>query len=299
MTGRAPLGKIATGAFRVDDALALGASRARLTRKDLVAPLHGVRVPAGQRIDLVEAVAVVMRSDQFLSHTTAARLWGAPLPARFDDDLVHVTSIGEAPVMRRPQVTSHRVRSVTIDVWQHRGFTVSGPARCWYECAAVLDLVELVVLGDHMVGASGLATIDDLAAAIPPRGRQATHARRALDLVRTGAESPMETRMRLAVVDAGFPEPETNVDVHDAAGQFLGRVDLAWPDLRIALEYDGEYHLGRETFRRDQRRSNGFSVNDWILIHATAPDAVRPAVLFERLRQAFEQRRVDGYRHRR
>jgi very-short-patch-repair endonuclease len=100
----------------------------------------------------------------------------------------------------------------------------------------------------------------------------------------------METWFQLAIVDAGFPEPELNVDVRDAAGLLLGRVDMAWPELRIAFEYDGDHHRERDVFHHDQRRDNGFVVNDWIAIHATSADAHRPAVVFERLRQAFEHR---------
>ncbi len=97
----------------------------------------------------------------------------------------------------------------------------------------------------------------------------------------------METRFRLAVVHAGFAEPQLNIDVLDEAGVFLGRVDMAWPEYRIALEYDGDHHREQETFRHDQRRRNGFEVNGWLVIHVTAADAARPAVMFERLRQAF------------
>ena len=155
-------------------------------------------------------------------------------------------------------------------------------------------IIELVVLGDYFVGPAGLATIDDLAAAIIPGTRGVERARAALARVRSGTESPMETRLRIAVVDAGFPEPSVNVEVFDRNGVFLGRVDLAWADQRIGLEYDGDHHRDRSTFQHDQRRSNGFVVNDWILIHATSADAARPAVLFERLRQAFVQRRLES-----
>ena len=100
----------------------------------------------------------------------------------------------------------------------------------------------------------------------------------------------METHLRLAVVDAGFPEPALNIDVRADSGEFLGRVDMAWTAYRIALEYDGDHHRERETFRHDQRRGNGFTVNGWLVIHATAVDLARPAVLFERLRRAFADR---------
>lgn len=280
--------------FRVRDAVGAGVARSRLARRDLVAPIHGVRSTIGTDVTTVEALALVMRADQFVSHVDAARLWGAPVPARFDGEPVHVTSIGDSPIMRRPQVTPHRTRAVPVRVGTVRGIRVSSPARAWFECASLFTVEELVVLGDHFVGPSGLATVDDLAGAVVRGGRSATRARAALDLVRPGVESPMETRMRLAVVRGGFPEPEINLDVADDRGVFLGRVDLAWPDLRIGLEYDGDHHRDQSTFRRDRRRSNGFAVNGWILVHATASDAARPSVLFERLRQAFVQRRLEA-----
>ncbi len=65
---------------------------------------------------------------------------------------------------------------------------------------------------------------------------------------------------------------------------------MAWPEYRIALEYDGDHHRDQDTWRRDQRRGNGFTVNGWLVIHATAVDVARPAVLFERLRRAFADR---------
>jgi len=281
------------GAFRVRDALAEGATRARLTRRDLQAPLHGVRAPGQVPVETVEAVAVVLRRDQFVSHVSAAQLWAAPVPRRFDDGPVHVSSLGTAPVMRRPQVTGHRARG-DVTLGAVRGIRVSAPGRAWFECASLLTQEELVVLGDALVGPDGTATIDDLARAVVPGARAARAARAALDRVRSGVESPMETRFRLGVVDAGFPEPEVNVDVTDAAVAFLGRVDLAWPVLRIGLEYDGDHHRDRTTFQHDKRRSNGAAVNGWIIIHATSADAHRPAVVFERLRQAFVQRRLEG-----
>ncbi|WIB26117.1 hypothetical protein [Curtobacterium sp. MCSS17_015] len=281
------------GPFRVRDAVAAGATRTRLSRTDLEAPIHGVRAPSGLGVSRVEALALVLRDDQFFSHGTAALFWGAPVSGHFGGEAVHVTSVGVAPVMRRPHVVPHRVRDPTVDVRYRNGFRLSAPARSWYECAGSSSLEDLVVLGDYFLGPADLATLDGLRAAIPPRGRHVRRARAALARVRAGSESPMESRMRVRVVDAGFPEPEVNHDVFDASGTFLGRADMAWPDLRIALEYDGDHHREQQTFRHDRRRSNGFVVNDWIVVHATAVDADRPAVLFERLRQAFEQRRVE------
>ena len=273
--------------FRVSDAVASGIPRHRLRRGDLAAPIHGVRAPSQLRPTLVEAVATVLRDDQWFSHSTAARMWGAPLPRDLAQDVVHVSTASDR-AMRRPQVIGHRCARPSVG--EHGGARVSAPARTWFECAELLQERDLVALGDYFVGLAALATIDDLEAEIRPGARGARRARAALGRIRVGAESAMETTVRLAVVDAGFPEPELNIDVHDESGVFLGRVDMAWTDRRIALEYDGDHHRDREQFRRDQRRGNGFAANDWLVIHATSADAARPAVMFERLRQAFVAR---------
>lgn len=278
--------------FRVADAAARGVNAERLRRSDLAAPVHGVRVAVGtdEFQSFVEALALVMRPDQFFSHTTAARLWAAPLPRSVQDGRsVHVSTRAEGPRMRRRDVIAHRLS--VADVTESDGLRLSAPAAAWAQCAALLGLRALVAVGDHFVGRTEFATtIDDLAAAIVPGSRSSIVARTAADLVRVGSESAMESWFRLALVDAGFPEPELNVDVRDPDGRFLGRVDMAWPELKIAFEYDGDHHREREVFQYDQRRDNGFIVNGWIAVHATSADARRPAVAFERLRQAFEQR---------
>lgn len=279
----------AAGPFLVRDALAAGVDPGRLRRLDLRRPVHGVRARADEDVTMVEALMPLLRFDQFFSHTTAAGLWGAPLPQRVRSE-VHVSTAGRAALMRRPGVIGHRA-AADVATTMAFGARLSTPERSWWECASVLTVRELVAVGDALVGRAGLTTIDGLAAALLRGHRYVTVARAALELVRVGAESAMETWFRLAVVDAGFPEPELNVDVHDADGVFLGRVDMAWPEFRIAFEYDGDHHREREVFRHDHRRDNGFVVNDWLVVHATALDAARPALVFERLRQVFEARR--------
>lgn len=286
---RALPGDLAGRAFTVAQAREFGEGASRMRRADLMHPTHGVRVPISADIPLEVCLALTFRTDQRFSHVTAARLWGAPIPrAHRSDPRLHVATSGTASLMRRPGVVAHRVSDQDTTVVG--GLPVSTPARAWAECAMLFDHRSLVVLGDHLVGRAALASVDDLARALRPRGHGVVLARAALEAIRTGSESPMETILRLDVVDAGFPEPELNRDVHDSNGAFLGRVDMCWPEYRIALEYDGDHHRERDVFRHDRYRGNGFAVNGWIVIHATATDAGRPAVLFERLRQAFVAR---------
>lgn len=274
--------------FRVRDAREIGVEPNRLRRQDLLKPAHGVRT-TDPRLPLVRAVALVMRPDQYVSHTSALALWGVPLPRGADVERVHVSTSGTGPLMRRRDVIGHRRRRGAETV-AHDGIRASSPAQAWRESVGLLTLRQAVAVADHLVRPGESMTVDDLAAAIRPGSHAIETAMAALDLVRVGAGSPMETWLRLAVVDAGFPEPQLQVEVFDPSGTFLARVDMAWPEYRIALEYDGAHHRERGAFEHDQRRDNGLAVNDWLVIHATRADAVRPAVLFERLRQAFAMR---------
>ena len=67
------------------------------------------------------------------------------------------------------------------------------------------------------------------------------HARRAAALVRERVDSPMETRLRLLIVFAGLPEPKVNLSFTEN-GRVIYRVDLCYPALRLAIEYDGKHH---------------------------------------------------------
>jgi hypothetical protein len=96
-----------------------------------------------------------------------------------------------------------------------------------------------------------------------------------LRLVDTRAESPMETRLRLLLYDSGAPTPVPQYEVRDEDGRFLARVDLAYPQWRIALEYEGDHHRERATFRRDIARVNALRHAGWLVLRFTADDVLR------------------------
>jgi very-short-patch-repair endonuclease len=64
-------------------------------------------------------------------------------------------------------------------------------------------------------------------------------------------------------------------DVRDAAGRFVARVDLAYPQHRLAIEYDGDHHRGRASFRRDAARLNALRMCGWTVLRFTADDVLR------------------------
>jgi Protein of unknown function (DUF559) len=102
-------------------------------------------------------------------------------------------------------------------------------------------------------------------------------------------ESVPESWVRMLVIERGFPLPEVNFSLLSPAGRELYRLDLAWPNLRIALEYDGHaVHAGRE--QQDADREDDLRRRGWIVIRARAADLVDPTRLLAELRAAFERR---------
>jgi hypothetical protein len=71
------------------------------------------------------------------------------------------------------------------------------------------------------------------------------------------AESPMETRLRMLIVQAGLPTPEVGWAVQDEHTRTAVRLDLAWPDLMIGIEYDGAGHTEPGQVLRDVGRHTG------------------------------------------
>jgi hypothetical protein len=80
------------------------------------------------------------------------------------------------------------------------------------------------------------------------------------------AESPMESEARLAMIDGGLPIPELQYEIVDGNGD-LRRVDFAWPDHRLAVEYDGvDWHSEPDAIRRDRRRQAAIQDIGWTVM---------------------------------
>ena len=76
----------------------------------------------------------------------------------------------------------------------------------------------------------------------------------------------MESEARLAMIDGGLPVPELQYEIVDGNGE-LRRVDFAWPEQRVAVEYDGlDWHSGPDAMRRDRRRTAALLDVGWVVI---------------------------------
>ena len=106
----------------------------------------------------------------------------------------------------------------------------------------------------------------------------------ALGLHDAGAESPRETWLRLVLISAGFPRPQTQIPVFDDFGDPRYFLDLGWKDVLIAVEYDGDHHRERVRFGRDIVRSEYIACRGWTHIRVVA--GARPADIVNRVRRA-------------
>ncbi|WP_431247439.1 endonuclease domain-containing protein [Leifsonia xyli] len=261
-----------SGPFTTSAAQLAGVSRSRLRRDDLVAPFHGVRQLSATPPTTVEercrAYAEVMPRDAFFSHTTAAELYDLPVPLS-ERGRIHVAVPRRGRAPRAAGVVGHRVTIEQDEVRRLRGLPVPPPAEVFCELAATLGHDALVCAGDAILRRQEpLATLEQLRAAVREAdGRPGIRVlRTALSSVRPRTDSPMETTLRLALVRAGLPEPEVNRRIDLGSGR-EAYLDLSYPDMRVAVEYDGDHHRTDDRqFHRDgdrlwQIESQGWRVN--------------------------------------
>lgn len=252
---------------------------------------YGVYIATEARrpFERIEAAMLVHDCDAFASHSSAARIYDLPIPERLTDE--HVT------VFRRKD--RHGLRGLQSHLALHIGATremhgirVSAPWLLFLELASILDLVELVVVGDAMVRARLTTTKELVAAAAQFEGRHAVLVRRAASLVRAEVDSPMETRLRLLLVLAGLPEPVVNFKVYYEDGRLRYRFDLSYPDLKLIVEYDGRQHRDDlDQWDRDNDRDDWFDDNDWRIVKVFSRGIYKePEKTLDRVRNALASR---------
>ncbi|WP_291040916.1 hypothetical protein [Herbiconiux sp.] len=319
--------------FSVERAREVGVSRGRLRGGDLGRPFRGVRVldsgpppiasgdraPSGSGVeshaflratdadrlrDLAarcRAFATVMAPDAAFSHVTAALLHGMPVPRRLEvtRESLHVT--GPRRASTAAGVLGHQATLDPIDVIDARdspvGIRVTTPERTLCDLAPLLSLGELVAAADRaLFHGDPLATRSSLAECVSRhRGRRGRPTLlRALALSTDLAESPPESLLRVLLIEAGLPAPTPQVRVQDAQGREIARVDLAYPEHRIAIEYEGDHHrTDRHQWRRDLARTRDLHFAAWVTLRTTPLDLAAPADMLLQLRHWLTTRAPD------
>lgn len=185
---------------------------------------------------------------------------------------------------RMAGVRTHRLAPALVTTRTHGGLLLASPASTWTQLAESLTVDELIVAGDAIVHeprrprglrgepGCGLATLPQLAAAVDA-GRRIGIAklREALPQTRVGSASPPETDLRLAILRAGLPAPELDVDVFDENGALIGYTELGYPTWMILIEFEGDHHrTSRTQWDRDIEKHARCVALGWTVLRFTA-----------------------------
>lgn len=140
-------------------------------------------------------------------------------------------------------ITVFRDRLAAHECCEVDGFRVTTPARTAFDIARRLPGDQAIPILDALSAATGLHPGEIAALARTHPGLRGTRTLpHLISLIDGGAESPPESRTRLLLIGAGLPKPTTQFVIRTADGTFVARVDMAWPDCRVAVEYDGAQH---------------------------------------------------------
>lgn len=289
------------GVFRRDDLvseLGLTTVRALLTTGQLTAFSRTILVDRRRALDFPTRAATALLwagEETVLTGHTSAWLHGCTAA---DQGTIHVLSSYDRRARKRPGIAFHNGSLDKVDIGTVHGLRVVG---------LPFAIAEILCTAPR---ATALACVDQALAHAPsqdrarvreeighrldtrldPRGRRRGWA--VLELATGMPESPAESALLLAVVDGGLPVPVAQHPILDIEGRERYRLDFAWPDPKIALEYDGyAAHEGRS--ERDAARDQDLARRGWLVIRVTAADLRDPVRFIGDLRAAFAARRFS------
>jgi hypothetical protein len=228
---------LTAGPFTVSEADASGISRGRLRHARITRLSRSIRWVDSQDLADLQSMPPHRRYRAFTqvtpysvaSHYSAAEVWEFPMPHFADDGMLHITRLTGMSPQRRGGVSGHTGQMFAGEICVVDGLSLTSRERTWLDLAQRLTVPDLTVIADHLIRiprpeyenrTAPYATKESLQEVIDRHTgkRGIRKARLALDLSRMGADSPPETLLRLALVDAGLPEPLVNAPVPDTAG---------------------------------------------------------------------------------
>ncbi|MCH9276805.1 hypothetical protein JS533_011055 [Bifidobacterium amazonense] len=223
------------------------------------------------------------------SHTSALKLLGVELPERylgpFAPDSLHIV-VGSPKALRKVDGVTMHVNNARL-VEEHSApcggdFGMVTAELALMQMAETLDMLELVVLGDCMMrrGVQKQTTKRQLALTMNQAGtfRGKRKLMRAIPLMRENTDSSYETRTRLLLACRGLGSADVNAEVSsDRATPW--HVDMAYPELMVAIEYDGLFHMTdviqqeQDKQKRGHLRSRSWEMFEITKMRLATPEA--------------------------
>jgi hypothetical protein len=252
------------------EALATGSLTRQDLRRGYVKIHHNVYGPVGKTLsarDQAYAAWLWSRRTATLAGLSAAAMHGARwLPVDVPAELARMRP------GRPPGIVIHRGELAEDEVCLRQSIDCTTPARTAYD------------IGRRTPGDLGVIRVDALLNATRctsdrvqriadryPGARGIRQLRTTLGLVDGGAESPRETQLRLLLVRAGFPRPDTQIPVHNERGKVARRIDMGWPTWKVGVEYDGEHHFTNAAdYANDIVRLEFLAERGWTIVRVSA-----------------------------
>jgi len=287
------------GIFLRREALSIGIDDRGLARAVRAKVIHRVRhgtyvlgeqwAPldeVGRHLIRAKGVLRTANSELALSHTTALALLGAPtwdLPL----DEVHVTRLDGRAGRREAGVAQHSGELLPGDIAETEGVLHTSPTRSALDLTMITDVEHAVPVLDHLLHVEAVQHRDLFRGAnsrdVWPYTLSTEVAVRLAD---GRAESVGESRTRHMLWRGGLPTPHPQYKVLDEYGRIVARVDFAWPELGVFLEFDGKEKYTKylkegenvvdAVLREKKREELICRLTGWRCIRLTWADLYRP-----------------------
>lgn len=285
------------------------ALRGRLRRGSLRTVLRGVYASPDDEDSLefrARCASKVTSPHHVLTDRTAAWIHGV--------DVLVTAELAKLPPIETCALRGHQPTKVTgtdgrtrdlrpDDIMTIHGVRVTTPVRTALDLGCCLRRREAFAALNAFARAYGLTRADYLRRLPRFRGRRGViQLRELVGLVDPRLESQRESWVYLEIVTAGLPRPEPQVWI-DVGGVPTYRLDLAYPDLRVCVEYDGfaahESDPGQAEY--DAARRRWLREHGWRIIVVRNGDFTgdRLAAWVGRLREALREAADAAYSNRR
>lgn len=291
------------------DLLASGYDDRAITRLVARGVLHRIRHGAytfaihwhqldevGRHLLTARAVLRNVKAPTLLCGPTAARALGAPTWDLGDE--VHVVRPDQRSDRRRAGRAPHRGRLLVGDVTVRHGLPVTSGTKTALDVITQTDQEHALVVVDGL-----LHTKETTLPLLEQRSRAMDHDPGSLifpiilGLTDGRHESAGETRSAAMFRAHQLPRPEPQYEIRDRYGHVVARVDFAWPELGVFVEFDGKVKYGRlrrpgesveEAVLREKKREELVcGLTGWRCVRITWADLYRPELVIARICASF------------